>query len=62
MKKDPEAELSEPVEPIVFWVENSTPEEIKPFVVEGIERWNIAFERAGFKNAIVAKIQPDDAE
>ena len=62
VKKDLEAELSEPVEPIVFWVENSTPEEIKPFVVEGIERWNIAFERAGFKNAIVAKIQPDDAE
>ena len=62
IKKDPDAELSEPVEPIVYWVENSTPEEIRPFVVKGIEGWNKAFEKAGFKNAIVAKIQPDDAE
>ena len=62
VKKDPEADISEPVEPIVFWVEKSTPEEIKPMVVKGIEAWNLAFERAGFKNAIVAKIQADDAE
>ena len=62
IKKDPSVELSEPINPIVFWVENSTPEEIKPFVVEAIELWNIAFEKAGFKNAVVAKIQPDDAE
>ena len=62
IKKDPNAEISEPVEPIVYWVENSTPEEIKPFVVEGIEAWNPAFEKAGFKNAVVAKIQPDDAD
>ena len=62
IKKDPSAEISEPINPIVFWVENSTPEEIKPFVVEAIELWNIAFEKAGFKNAVVAKIQPDDAE
>lgn len=62
VKKDPDADLSEPVEPIVFWVEKSTPEEIKPMVVKGIEAWNYAFERAGFKNAVVAKIQPDDAE
>ena len=62
IKKDPSAELSEPINPNVFWDENSTPEEIKPFVVEAIELWNIAFEKAGFKNAVVAKIQPDDAE
>ncbi|MDA0774929.1 MAG: zinc-dependent metalloprotease [Proteobacteria bacterium] len=62
VKKNPDAELSEPVEPIVFWVENSTPEEIRPFVVKGIEGWNAAFEEAGFKNAVIAKIQPDDAE
>jgi hypothetical protein len=61
-KKDPSAELSEPVKPIVYWVENSTPTEIVPFVVKGIEAWNEAFEKAGFKNAVVAKIQPDDAE
>ena len=62
IKKNPRANISEPVNPIVYWVENSTPEEIKPFVVEGIEAWNVAFEQAGFKNAIVAKIQPDDAK
>ena len=62
VKKDPDAEISEPVEPLVYWVENSTPEEIRPFVVKGIEAWNQAFEKAGFKNAIVAKIQPDDAD
>ena len=62
IKKDPDAEISEPVEPLVYWVENSTPEEIRPFVVKGIEAWNKAFEKAGFKNAIVAKIQPDDAD
>ena len=62
IKKDPDADLSEPVEPIVYWVENTTPEEIIPAVVAGIENWNIAFEEAGFKNAIVAKIQPKDAE
>ena len=62
IKKDPSAELSEPVKPIVFWVDKATPEEIKPMIVKGIEAWNIAYERAGFKNAVVAKIQPDDAE
>ena len=62
IKKNPKANISEPVNPIVYWVENSTPEEIKPFVVEGIEAWNVAFEQAGFKNAVVAKIQPDDAK
>ena len=62
IKKDPDAEISEPVEPIVFWVENTTPEEIVPAVIAGIENWNIAFKEAGFKNAIVAKIQPEDAD
>ena len=62
VKKNPDADISEPVEPLVYWVENSTPEEIRPFVVKGIEAWNQAFEKAGFKNAIVAKIQPDDAD
>ena len=62
IKKDPSAELSEPVKPIVFWVDKATPEEIKPMIVKGIEAWNIAYERAGFKNAVVAKIQPDGAE
>ena len=61
IKKNPDAEMSEPEEPIVFWVENTTPEEIVPAVIAGIENWNIAFEEAGFINAVVAKIQPEDA-
>ncbi|MEM6725954.1 MAG: zinc-dependent metalloprotease, partial [Bacteroidota bacterium] len=62
VKKDPTAELSEPVEPIVWWIENTTPEELRPYIKDGVERWNIAFEKAGFKNAVIVKIQPDDAD
>ena len=62
VKKDPSAALSEPIEPITFWMENTTPEEYRPIIKDAIERWNIAFEKAGFKNAVVAKQQPDDAD
>lgn len=58
-KKDPAAVLSEPVEPIVWWVENTTPLEYRQTIVEAGNRWNQALEKAGFKNAIVMKIQPD---
>ncbi|MBD3258520.1 DUF5117 domain-containing protein [candidate division GN15 bacterium] len=60
-KQDPSADVSEPVEPIVFWVENTVPEEYRQAIVEGIEFWQAAFERAGFRNAIQAKIMPDTA-
>jgi len=59
-KKDPSAELSEPVKPIVYWIDRSVPLEYRPYVREGIEGWNEAFEAAGFKNAVVAKVAPDD--
>lgn len=62
VKKDPDAELSEPVEPIVWWIENTTPYEFRDVIKESVEDWNIAFEAAGFKNAIVVKVQPDDAD
>jgi len=62
VKKDPGAALSEPVEPIVWWIENTTPLEYREVMKEGVLAWNSAFETAGFKNAIVVKIQPDDAE
>lgn len=62
VKKDPSAEVSEPVEPIVWWIENTTPAELRPTIKAAVEAWNIAFEAAGFKNAVVAKIQPDDAD
>jgi hypothetical protein len=61
-KKDPGAALSEPVEPIVWWVENTTPVEYRDIVMEAGNKWNEAFEKAGFKNAVVMKMQPDDAK
>src|SRR4051812_33666569 len=60
-KKDPNAAISEPVEPIVFWIENTTPVELRPVIKEAGEKWNEAFEKAGFKNAIVMKEMPDTA-
>ncbi|MDR3715229.1 MAG: zinc-dependent metalloprotease [Puia sp.] len=60
-KKDPAAALSEPVEPIVWWVENTTPVEYRQTIVEAGLKWNEAFEKAGFRNAIVMKIMPDTA-
>ena len=61
VKKDPSAALSEPVEPIVWWIENTTPVEFRQTIKEAGEKWNEAFEKAGFKNAVVMKIMPDDA-
>lgn len=60
-KKDSTAALSEPVEPIVWWIENTTPHEFRATIKEAGERWNIAFEKAGFKNAVQVKEQPDTA-
>ena len=61
-KKDPAAAMSEPKQPIVFWVDRNVPVQYRDTIVEGILVWNKAFERIGFKDAIVAKIQPDDAD
>jgi hypothetical protein len=61
-KKDPDAEVSDPKEPIVYWIENSVPERYRPYVKTGIEMWLPAFEAAGFSNGIAAKQQPDDAD
>ena len=60
-KKDPTAEISEPVEPITWWIENSTPLEWRETIKNAVLQWNIAFEKAGFKNAMVVNVQPDDA-
>jgi hypothetical protein len=61
VKKDPNAKISDPVKPITFWMENTTPVELRPIIKEACERWNIAFEKAGFSNAVVCLEQPDDA-
>ena len=52
-------ELVEPEKPIVFYIENSTPYRWRKNIKQGIEDWQVAFERAGFKNAIIAKELPD---
>ena len=62
VKKDPNAAISEPVKPITWWMENTTPENLRPIIKSAAEKWNIAFEKAGFKNAVVIKQQPDDAD
>ncbi|HEU4507521.1 MAG TPA: zinc-dependent metalloprotease [Pyrinomonadaceae bacterium] len=61
-KKDPNAELSEPVKPIVYYVDPATPTKWIPWIKKGIEDWQPAFEAAGFKNAIIAKEAPSKAE
>ena len=60
-KKDPGAAMSEPVKPIVYWLDKNIPEKHRRAVIDGILEWNSAFERIGFKDAIQAKVQPDDA-
>lgn len=61
-KKDPAAALSEPVTPIVYWLDRTIPLKYRDAVTAGILEWNKAFERIGFKNAIEVKVQPDDAD
>jgi len=61
-KKIPGPDLSEPIEPIVWWIENTTPHEFRDAIKEGVLAWNKAFEKAGFQNAIQVKIQPDNAD
>lgn len=61
-KKDPAAALSEPVKPIVFWLDRNIPHKYRDAIRAGVTAWNAAFERIGFKDAIVARMQPDDAE
>ena len=60
-KKDPTAAMSEPVKPIVYYIDKTVPEKYRPYVKQGVEAWQKAFEAAGFKNAIIAKDAPDDS-
>ncbi len=61
VKKEPGAAWSEPVKPIVWWIENTTPLEYRETIRQAALQWNLAFERIGFKNAVQVNIQPDDA-
>lgn len=53
-------ELVEPRKPIVFYIDNTFPESWKPYIKEGVEKWNLAFEKIGFKNAVVTRDFPKD--
>ncbi|NER83519.1 MAG: DUF5117 domain-containing protein, partial [Leptolyngbya sp. SIO1D8] len=61
-KQQPNAALSPPKEPIVFWVENTVPPEYREALRQGILFWNDAFEQAGFEHAIEVRQMPDDAD
>ena len=61
-KKDPSAAVSEPVKPIVYYIDPATPKRWVPYLKKGIESWQTAFESAGFKHAIIAKEAPTPEE
>jgi hypothetical protein len=61
-KKDPAAALSEPVQPITFWLDKTIPQKYRAPITAGVLEWNKAFERIGFKNALRVEVQPDDAD
>ena len=54
-------QLTEPVKPIVYYIDPATPKKWVPYLIKGIEDWNVAFEAAGFKNAIQGKPWPNDS-
>ncbi|MGA1147403.1 MAG: DUF5117 domain-containing protein, partial [Candidatus Nanopelagicales bacterium] len=63
---DPEAfargELVDPVKPIIYYIDPATPEKWRPYLKQGVEDWQPAFEKAGFKNAIIAMDPPSPEE
>jgi len=61
-KKDPAAAISEPVKPIIYYLDNGTPEPIRSALLDGAGWWNQAFEAAGYKNAFQVKLLPEDAD
>ena len=58
VKKDPSAAVSDPVEPIIYWIDPATPDWIKPWIVTGVNAWQDAFRKAGFSNAIFGRVAP----
>lgn len=62
MEKFKNGELVEPVKPIVYYIDRATPKKWRKYLKQGIEDWQVAFEAAGFKNAIIAKDPPTPEE
>ena len=61
-KENPSAAVSDPVEPIVFYVDNATPEWLVPYVIQGVNDWEPAYREAGFSNAIEGRLAPSPAQ
>lgn len=61
-KKDPEAKVSEAVEPIIYYLDPGTPEPVRSALMEGASWWNQAFENIGYKNAFQVKMLPEGAD
>lgn len=62
IEKYNKGELVEPVKPIIFYIDPATPEKWVPYLIQGVNDWQVAFEKAGFKNAIFAKRAPTKSE
>ncbi|HSR49424.1 MAG TPA: zinc-dependent metalloprotease, partial [Acidobacteriota bacterium] len=62
LKKNPQAVVSEPVEPIVYYVDRGAPEDIQQALIEGASWWDQAFQAAGFRNAFRVEVLPEDAD
>ena len=61
-KKNPEQEISEAIEPIIYYLDRGAPEPVKSALIEGASWWNEAYEAAGFKNAFQVKVLPEGAD
>ena len=62
MAKYKRGELVEPAKPIVFYIDPATPKKWVPYLIAGVNDWKVAFEKAGFKNAIIAKEAPTEKQ
>ncbi len=61
-KKDPTAEISDPVEPIVYYLDRGAPEPVRQALLDGARWWDQAFEAAGYRNAFRVELLPEDAD
>ncbi len=61
-KKNPEQAISEPVKPIIYYLDPGVPEPVKTALLDGARWWNMAFEKAGYKNAFQVKVLPENAD
>ena len=57
-KQNPDAAVSDPVTPITYWIDPATPTKWVPYLKKGVEAWQLAFEAAGFSNAVIAREAP----